>query len=303
MLILKPFSQDRIWGTPRLKKYGANSKHAGSVYTVAGTEKLDCAVYDSQTGENTTLHQVTQQKPERLGLRNYEDYPLIIDMLGADQDLSIQVHPNDSFARHLGLPYGKRESWYFLEIPKSGSIYSGLRDPQQFPTSDEFKADPTRFIGTEPVAKGDYLYVPDGTLHAVRAGALVYEIQQSTDITFRLYDYERKGLDGKPRQLDVKDALANLDPTHHVEKRLFTDKIAVDEQPYRLKLIHSDQIVTNREEIAVAITNIGDSLIQINDHSLISGQSFLLLPDETVQLSGGDRLIIATPKTYWHKSK
>lgn len=301
MLLLQPFSASRVWGTLRTRAYGADQPQTGSVYSVAGTNKLDTAVFNPISGERQSFHQWAAENSKQLGLERGEVYPIIIDMLGADKDLSIQVHPNDAFAKSKGYPYGKSESWLFLTAPDSGTVYSGLRDDTQMPTASSFsdgKAE--HVIGTESVNAGDYVFVPNSTLHAIRAGSMVYEIQQATDITYRLYDYGRLGLDGKPRELDVTDALQNLNPTHKVLKRFWQENQPINEVPYDLTVLTCKNRLEYRapDGIATSVTVIAGSL-DINHQQIGQGRSVIAFPKEVLAISGQGRLVMATPKRYW----
>lgn len=301
MLFLKNLSQDRVWGSPRMKAYGATSDDTGSVYSVSATKDLDCGYLDANSGKEGSLYALTQKEPELLGLKHGEVYPLIVDMLGADKDLSIQVHPQDDYARQRGFDYGKSESWYFLQAPTSGSVYGGIQDDKISALTDEgLSKDPLAYVGTVEAKVGDYLFVPSGTVHAIRAGSLVYEIQQATDITYRIYDYDRRGLDGKPRELHVKDALANLIATNKPLHRDFKQTGRADEQAYTLDLLTYDSKnqISNPTGMAAVFTLISGSL-KINGKVLKPGNSVMLLPNEEVPVEGDAQGILATPKAYW----
>lgn len=301
LLFLKNISQNRIWGSNRLKDYGADTPETGSVYSVSATKEINCGYVDYQDNKSGKLFELAKDNPEQLGLLQGETYPLIVDMLGADKNLSIQVHPQDDFAKKLGYQYGKTESWFFIEAPTSGSVYGGIKqDEVKALTPKELSKNPLKYVDTVNAKIGDYLYVPNGTVHAIRSGSLVYEIQQSTDITYRIYDYKRKGLDGQPRKLNTKEAIDNLDPLSHVEKRNFETSRHVDEKAYALDLIDMSQEteISNNNDVAAVFTLIAGS-IEIDKHGISQGSSLMLMPHETVNCVGTGRGILATPKTYW----
>lgn len=301
LLFLKNISQNRIWGSKRLQEYGAETPETGSVYSVSAIKKIDCGYDDYQNNDSGKLYELATKDPARLGLLKGEIYPLIVDMLGADKNLSIQVHPQDSFAKRVGYQYGKTESWFFIEAPTSGSVYGGIKkDKTQLLTHDELSTDPLKYVDTVDAKPGDYLYVPNGTVHAIRAGALVYEIQQATDITYRIYDYKRKGLNGKPRQLNVKEAFENLNPQNRVQKRNFESEKHVEEKAYILDLINvsTKKEIKNDSDIASVFTLISGN-IKVYDHVVNKGNSLMLMPHETIKVSGNGKGILATPKTYW----
>ena len=141
------------------------------------------------------------------------EFPLLVKLLDAHQDLSIQVHPDDAYARRKQLgSFGKMEAWYVLRS-ENGRIACGLKpgiDRSVFTDAiySNRVSDAVEFFDVRP---GDVVYIPPGTVHALCAGVLVYEVQQSSDITFRIYDYNRPGADGKPRELHVDSALDVID--------------------------------------------------------------------------------------------
>ncbi|WP_155286870.1 class I mannose-6-phosphate isomerase [Lacticaseibacillus zhaodongensis] len=301
MLLLQSFSAPRVWGSERMRDYGATAPSTGSVYSVAGTSKLNVGAIDTETGRQKTLRDFVNENPAQFGLQKGEVYPVIVDMLGADQDLSIQDHPSDAYARTQGEPYGKDESWLFLTAPTSGTVYSGLQNPQVKPTAADFSSgDPLPLLGTEPVAAGDYIFVPNGTLHAIRAGSLVYEIQQSTDITYRFYDYQRTGLDGQPRPLQLDQALANLVPTNKVSKQHPAANAVIEEKAYTLdiRITAGDGDYTAPAGIASCMTVIQGQL-DLKNRRIRQGTSVMILPREEISFSGQARVVIATPKRYW----
>lgn len=302
MLILTPFSAPRIWGTERLREYGADKSTTGSVYSVAGTDQLDVVAIDTVNGDQSSLKTIVQSNPERFGLLPGEEYPIIVDMLGADADLSIQVHPTDQFARSQGLNYGKSESWVFLTAPTSGTVYSGLRNPQYKVQPDEFRSHPLTIVDEQPVEIGDYAFVPSGTVHAIRAGSLVYEIQQSTDITYRLYDYNRPGLNGQPRALDVEDALQNVVTTSKVQIQHWGATASVTEAAYHLsKLTISGKYdYVAPAGVATSVTVVAGA-ITVGDHTIHQGGSIIVPPGERTAIQGSATIIAATPRAYWRE--
>ncbi len=136
-------------------------------------------------------------------------FPLLLKLLDCQDDLSVQVHPDDDY-KHLaeGEP-GKTEMWYVLDAKPGAQIIYGLNEG----VTREALAEAIRedrimaCLRTVPVTAGDAFYIPAGTVHALMSGVLVAEIQQNSDTTYRLYDYNRPGLDGKPRELHIEDAL------------------------------------------------------------------------------------------------
>ena len=139
----------------------------------------------------------------------FEDFPILTKFIDAKGDLSIQVHPDNAYALEHEGQYGKTEMWYVLEAEPDAFLYYGFKHPI---TKEEYKQriennTLTEVLNAAPVKKGDVFFIPAGTLHAICKGIVIAEIQQNSNVTYRVYDYGRVGADGKPRQLHVAQAL------------------------------------------------------------------------------------------------
>ncbi len=147
-------------------------------------------------------------------LADIKNFPLLQKLIDANDNLSVQVHPTDSYAQEKdNCPYGKTEMWYILEAPENGSLIAGLAPGV---TKEDFvKAiednKVEECLGRVPVKKGDVVYIPCGLVHAITKGIMLLEIQQNSDLTYRVYDYNRLGNDGKPRPLHIEKALDVID--------------------------------------------------------------------------------------------
>lgn len=177
--------------------------------------------FSAQAGESTvcqtapyeglTLLELWQEHPE-LFAYPAGPFPVIISLVAPEDDLSIQVHPNSDKAQELGYPMGKNEAWYFIRCQSNSSIVYG-----QHARSEEevlgFMRDNrwSELVKTRPVHRQDFVYIPAGLLHALGKGNIVYEVQQSTDITYRFYDYGRTDANGNARPLHLQEALSCLD--------------------------------------------------------------------------------------------
>lgn len=147
----------------------------------------------------------------------FENFPVLIKLIDADQNLSIQVHPSDEYALAHEGQYGKTEMWIALEAEPHAYLYYGFRRPV---TKEEFSkrikdGTLTELLHKVQVKTGDVFFIPSGTLHAIGAGLVIAEIQQNSNVTYRVFDYDRVGADGKTRPLHVEKALmvTDLEPT------------------------------------------------------------------------------------------
>lgn len=217
-LLLRPSGKDYLWGGRRL-----NDEFEKGIELTPLAETWECSThpdgpcYVAQgTEAGKTLAQVLRAHPEYLGLRHSgeDTLPILIKFIDAKQDLSVQVHPSDAYAqeRENG-QLGKTEMWYVLDAGKNAKLVYGLRQDMTRETLKKTITDGTimKYLQKVPICKGDVFFIPAGTIHAIGAGALVAEIQENSNLTYRLYDYDRVDKSGKKRQLHIDKALEVAD--------------------------------------------------------------------------------------------
>ncbi len=214
-LKLKAAFQDYIWGGTRLREeFGKES----DLERLAESWELSChpagpAVIMNSVNKGLTLKEYLEQDwAARVGegAARFSTFPVLIKLIDACQDLSVQVHPDDRYAReHEGGENGKTECWYIVDCEEGAALAYGFNREL---TKEEFRASIQNgtlldVVQLMPVNKGDVFFIEPGTLHAIGAGILIAEIQQNSNITYRVYDYDRVGLDGKPRELHIDKAV------------------------------------------------------------------------------------------------
>lgn len=152
----------------------------------------------------------------------FDFFPILIKLIDAKDNLSIQVHPDDEYALRVEGEYGKTEMWYIVDCEEDSFLYYGVNREV---TKDEFKEriknnTLLEILNKVPVKKGDVFFMPSGTIHAICSGILICEIQQNSNTTYRVYDYDRRGADGKPRELHIEKAIdvSQLTPSPAQEK-------------------------------------------------------------------------------------
>ena len=215
ILKLKPAYKDYLWGGHRLvDEY--NMEYDGDVLAEAWT--LSChpdgpSVIMNGENEGKTLYEYIQENgQEVLGThcRRFRDFPILIKFIDARDDLSIQVHPNNGFALSKEGQYGKTEMWYVLDAAPGAFIYYGFkREVSREEFAQRIKDNTIQeVLNAVEVHNGDAFLIEAGTLHAIGKGCLIAEIQQNSNVTYRVYDYGRKGKDGKKRDLHIEKALA-----------------------------------------------------------------------------------------------
>ena len=290
-LKLTPVFKDYIWGGTKLKtdynkqtdldivaeSWELSDRPEGQS-VVSGGEYDGCSLekYIAIAGK------------EVLGTRaqDFEVFPLLIKLIDAKNNLSVQVHPDDEYALLHEGGYGKTEMWYVMECDSDAYLYYGLN--KTLP-KDEFKKHIENdtildILNKVPVHKGDVFFIPAGTIHAIGAGIVICEIQQNSNTTYRVYDYNRKDKDGKPRELHIEKALdvANLVqasellpiPQEGISLLAHCKYFTV----YRLRVEHKATVKINKESFHSLIVTEGRGIIRINntETEFNKGDSFFI---------------------------
>ena len=218
-MLFEPNLHSVVWGGNRLTEWKGldcmgSIGESWEVSAVPGNE----SVVENGTFAGYKLTQVIEKMPgEVLGNAVAKEYdnklPLLVKFIDARHDLSIQVHPDDAMAMREHGKFGKTEMWYVLDAEPGACLYSGFKTSL---SADEYKKKVsdgtlTDALARHEVHKGDVFYIPAGRVHAICSGVLLAEVQQSSDVTYRIYDYGRPGLDGKPRELHTELAAKALD--------------------------------------------------------------------------------------------
>ena len=170
---------------------------------------------------------MNEQKGLLVGKENYErfgdEFPLLIKFIDAHQNLSIQVHPDDETARRHGKGHGKTEMWYVLKSASGAQLYNGLRQHITPETYKQMVEDGTitNALAHYTVHEGDVFFIPAGRIHSIGAGTFVAEIQQTSDVTYRIYDFKRKDKNGNYRELHTEKAAEAIDYTVHENYRTY----------------------------------------------------------------------------------
>ena len=210
ILFLEPVFKQMIWGGRQLADqfgYEIPGGNTGECWAVSAHPNGDCVVREGAY-QGKTLSQLWKEEPGLFGNSDLDRFPLLVKIIDAKDDLSIQVHPDDAYAReNENGSLGKTECWYILDCPEKASLVvghnAGSRQELQEMIEQERWGELIREI---PVKKGDFIQINPGTVHAIKGGLMILETQQNSDITYRVYDYGRL-TDGKPRQLHVKQSI------------------------------------------------------------------------------------------------
>ena len=200
------------------KAIDTDQKNIGESWELSGVPGNESVVSNGEFTGRTITALIKEYGPELLGRHVYETYgenfPLLIKFIDARDDLSIQVHPDDAMAQAVhGQPFGKTEMWYVVSADKDAHLMSGLSakiTPDEYVSRVENNTI-TDVLCDYKVASGDVFFLPAGRIHSIGKGCFIAEIQQTSDLTYRIYDFGRLGLDGKPRELHTELAKEAID--------------------------------------------------------------------------------------------
>lgn len=255
--VFKPNLHSVIWGGNRLKPWKKHPQEdetpIGESWEVSAVPSSP-SVIDNGCWTGKSLIDVIDQMPsEILGRSVARKYgnklPLLVKFIDADKDLSIQVHPDDRMAKREHNKFGKTEMWYVIDAKPDSYLYAGFKEeisPEEYKRKVE-DGTITESLAKHEVHPGDVFYIPAGRVHAICGGILLAEVQQSSDVTYRIYDYNRLGMDGKPRELHTNLASQALDykvydeyRTDYVVKESRANRV-IDSDFFNVRVVDIDQ--------------------------------------------------------------
>lgn len=226
-LFLEAVLQEKIWGGTKLKDvfgYSLQSDKVGECWAISAHPNGPSIVKNGPY-KGLTLAEVWSQHRDLFGNAKGDVFPLLTKILDANDDLSVQVHPDDAYGlKHEG-ELGKTECWYVIDADEGAEIIYGhhaksKEELEQMIESGQWD----QLLRRIKVNKGDFFHVPSGTIHAIGAGIMILETQQSSDTTYRVYDYDRKDDQGKLRELHIQQSvdvttIPHIDPVLHIETK------------------------------------------------------------------------------------
>ena len=292
---LVPEYKDYLWGGEKLKTdYGKQ------------TDKTPCAESWELSLNPHGLTKVEDGKtlaevltPEKTGknCEKFEFFSVLIKFIDAKQNLSVQVHPSDDYALKYENSYGKTESWYIVEAEEGAGIYCGFKRDT---SKEEFlqslaSGEVENLLNFIPVKKGDCYFIPSGTVHAIGAGCLILEIQQNSDLTYRVYDYNRRGADGKLRELHVDKAIKVINFNKY-EPKLFASgenpRVITECDYFRSRELVLNGGFTEKNANSFTCVTVTDGSGEINGEKFIKGDSFFVCADTEYTLKGTGKVIL-----------
>ena len=310
----EPLLKQTIWGGNKIvafKHIQSDMENVGESWEVSGVPGDESVVANGECKGKTLNEVLAEMKQKLVGEENYtrfgDRFPLLIKFIDARQDLSIQVHPDDDTAHRQGKAMGKTEMWYVMDSDEDASLKVGLKKkitPEEYArmVEDDTICDA---LGNYKVKSGDCFFIPAGRIHAICSGSFIAEIQQTSDVTYRIYDYKRKDKNGNYRELHTKEAAEAIDytvlddyrteytpvkneATQLVSCPLFTTAVYDLTEPMTLDYSELDSFV-----ILIALKGEGSILTSSgNSYSFREGESILLpATTEMVKVEGNIKFL------------
>ena len=310
----EPLLKQTIWGGNKIvafKHIQSDMENVGESWEVSGVPGDESVVANGECKGKTLNEVLAEMKEKLVGEENYkrfgDRFPLLIKFIDARQDLSIQVHPDDETAHRQGKAMGKTEMWYVMDSDEDASLKVGLKKkitPGEYArmVEDDTICDA---LGNYKVKSGDCFFIPAGRIHAICSGSFIAEIQQTSDVTYRIYDYKRKDKNGNYRELHTKEAAEAIDytvlddyrteytpvkneATQLVSCPLFTTAVYDLTEPMTLDYSELDSFV-----ILIALKGEGSILTASGESfSFREGESILLpATTETVKVEGNIKFL------------
>lgn len=298
ILKLKPVFKDYLWGGTKLKtEYQKESDLA----IIAESWELSAhpdgaSIIENGKYQGKTFVEYLQSEGKAIWgehAKHFKDFPILIKFIDAKQALSIQVHPDDEYALRVEHEYGKNEMWYIMGCDPGAYLYYGVN---QELTKDALKQHIENdtvldVLNKVEVKKGDCFFIEAGTIHAIGAGCLICEIQQNSNSTYRVYDFGRVGIDGKPRELHIDKAIdvSKLEPSER-DKNKEQEEIINDKNSKKAltknKYFTVDKYLVNKEIMLNADNKSFQSI------TILDGKATIKSASQTIQIKKGETIFV-----------
>lgn len=304
ILFLKSIFKERIWGSHYFKEelhYNLDDNLYGEMWSVSAHKEGDCVIVNKEFA-GKTLSEVYKTHPELFGTKDAE-FPLMVKLIHTNADLSVQVHPDDEYARRVENQFGKTECWYFANSPKNPIVLGHTASSKEDIAEAIKQGTLENLLKKVPVKKDDFVLINAKTIHALTEGLLVVEIQQSSDVTYRLYDYNRKDKNGKLRELHVEKALDVINVPDTLDHQVVNYKEIsgatniVDCPQFKCDLIDVDgDLEVEMSGSTFKMLTVISGNISLEKNELHVGESAVILNDvNKIVLTGKGRIIISRP--------
>ena len=297
MYKFEPLLKQTLWGGDKIipfKHLDTQMERVGESWEISGVNGSETIVATGQDKGKSLNQLVSEQKEKLVGKDNYErfgdEFPLLIKFIDACQDLSIQVHPDDETAHRLGKTRGKTEMWYVLESAPGAMLYNGLKKkitPEEYEEMVENDTI-TEALARYEVSEGDVFFIPAGRIHAIGSGCFVAEIQETSDVTYRIYDFKRKDKNGNYRELHTKEAAMSIDYTVLPNYRAGYEP----KENEGVQLVECPHFTTAVYDLTEPMTLDYSDLDSFVILIAVKGQGKLICEDEEITFQMGDTVLL-----------
>lgn len=302
MYKFEPLLKQTLWGGDKIipfKNLKDKLENVGESWEISGVKDNETIVAEGKDKGKSLNQLVREQKGQLVGEDNYQrfgdEFPLLIKFIDARQDLSIQVHPTDEIAHRQGKSRGKTEMWYALESTPGAQLYNGLKQQitpeayEQMVVNDTI----TDALACYEVHEGDVFFIPAGRIHAIGSGCFVAEIQQTSDVTYRIYDYKRRDKNGNFRELHTKEAAECINfkvyDNHRIDYQLLQNE--------GVEVIHCPYFTTAIYDLTEPMTLDYSELDSFVILIAVKGDGRLICDNEEMKFKMGDTVLFpATTK-------
>lgn len=296
-LIFHPIFKERIWGGNKLKTV-LNKKcpftECGESWEISAVPGDVSVVKEGKLQGKALDELIRTYKGELVGKKVYtkfgETFPLLIKFLDAQEDLSIQLHPNDELAQKRHNSFGKTEMWYVMQADKGSSVRSGFNrkiDQQTYLEHlNNKKLDD--ILNIIPVQADDVIFLPAGRVHSIGKGLVIAEIQQTSDVTYRIYDFDRADSQGKKRQLHTQEALDAIDYEHYREYKTSYTKVSNEVT----EVVSSAYFTTNRLQFTQPVKRNYQHIDSFVVYICLEGSFAIDYPQGSISITKGDSVLL-----------
>ncbi len=297
-LKFKTIYKDKIWGGEKIQtilgKDFSPLPNCGETWELSGVDGNISEVSNGAHAGKPLTDLINLYGADLLGKRIKDQYgkefPLLIKFIDANDDLSIQVHPDDELAQKRHNSFGKTEMWYIMQADEGASLISGFSQ-QVDKTSYQKAFDDGKLeeiLNREPVTAGDVFFLPAGRVHTIGKGLLLAEIQQTSDVTYRIYDFDRKDAEGNLRELHVQEALDAIDYQKYDQyKTTYTDQ-----QDERVDLVKCQYFTTHKLALSKNFKVDHSGLDSFKIYICLEGSARLVTSEGSEEISMGDVVLV-----------
>lgn len=282
IIFLSPYMKEVVWGGTKINEifsYETDSKNIGEAWIVSANKNGYSTVKNGEL-KGLTLKELWDNHRELFGNMQKPEFPVLLKYIDARDDLSIQVHPNNEYAiKHDKENNGKAECWYVIDCEKDADIIIGHNAKNKEELTEMIEQKKWKeLLKIRKVKKGDFFDIPTGTVHAIRKGTLIFETQQNSDLTYRLYDYDRLQ-NGKLRPLHIQKSIDVITcPDIETKKEITNEKrqILVDNEYFKVEKItlNGKETIKNNQYFSIICVLEGQGIV--NGYEIKKGDNFII---------------------------